>query len=815
MADNAGLSLQSLVLEGRLPQNLAKYHASMLNITTISQVSKLSELIHTEKSNTLNSLQNYIQASHSSTNQRVRKLELERTKLMHTLSALHQVSESNSSAKLLAKDVSSRIVSVKKEREIVMQTLNFVSDVSTLKHNIALVHEAFSQKNLLYAATKINIIRNLPEEVIDSEFTRKMVPSSEIPEEPGVLLNQWIQELATAFQEKFQKAVKDQKVGELTSVFEVFPSIGKAELGLDLYSKYVCDMVAEQSRKIMTTVPNKGPTFYAQALLHLFRIVSTVINEHSKVIAKYYGKECMAHIMTKIQKEADMQAGLILDTFETNRNVDEIVSKDFSSQQKFDIVEPSLNDHFALVNEFSAMLQNWSMYRKFFALKWQEFSGLAVDEKLVVPDPISKGAFTLKTQNQKVLTKFERLVNIYLYRSFHRSLSLEELPSLNDILTNPYVKQADLGSYPVSSVLDDMTMLIRSSLIAVVNIGEGSILMQFLDDLTKFIQSEYLVKFLQSNLKQLQPRLAGNTVLREHNPPSESVVASRAASPGVADQGKLSNLRFNFKGAASTAFSNIQSNLQAVYVDEESVLKLHQYLIYMNTIGVGCEYFDRLLVKDLVQDNATLLSDTFPFEDWPKVLSEKIHSVQDTILSQNKKLLRWSARVVFEVVLQSRITKIMGPIFSSTPEDNYLCTAENFEDISDIQSFKVMWLELIQPYEKMLYKTCYLELLTVLVENLVNSLSTRIWLLQVNELGAIKLDRELSALISLICRDRYSLRDKFTNLTQMILVLGLDDDDFDVNSGDVKKEILEGITWTLTFQERIDAKNLRIDRRRH
>ncbi|SCU90478.1 LANO_0D08900g1_1 [Lachancea nothofagi CBS 11611] len=815
------LPTDSQTLDTRLSTNLAKYHTVLSKISTVSQLAKLQAVISNEHSTTLKSLDDYVQPSHTSINQNVRALELQRTKLTQTLSKLHHALEDISISRDLAQQISSRIRSVDNERQRVAQTLQFVSHVQILKNNISMAHGAIERSDYKLAATSIDAILKLPPTIISSRFANKVVPSAEIPEDPLVLVEQWTNQLSKAFQEKFESAARNQDVSSLTSIFQLFPLIQKSNLGLDLYSRYVCDIIATQSRKLMTGAAPDNTTFYARALLHLFKIVSTIINEHSKIITECYGKEHMVHIMTKVQREADMQAGLVLDSFLETRKVEEVIQsiqkfEKLSSSPDEPVIEPPAVGRVSnIINEYSMILQNWSMYCRFFALKWYEFGGERVNEgEFQLPAPIFKGNFYSKIHNSGFLSSFQALVRYYLSASFTKTISLESLPSLNQYLTKKPYKHDDVSSYAFSSIVEDLTLIIRNCLIVNVNTGQSQLLGQFLDFLARFLQNEYLIKFLQHNLRQLQPRLTSNIILKKHVPPIDSNTASRAASPGVADPSKLSNLRFNFKGAASSALSNIQSNIQAVYADEESVLKLHEYLIYVNTLSIGGVFLQKLLSKELLQDRPQLLNDNFPFSREAQVLREKIEATEQNLLAQNNKLLQWAVKQLFENLLQPRIRKMLGALFVQGPTNEYFSSAVDFEDMSHLHQFSTDWTEFMMPYVNVLYKSCYAQLLSCIVDFMVAHISSRIWSLQVNELGSIKLDRELSSLIALVCDDQYVLREKFIKLTQIVLIAGFEDDDFDPTTKDLKREIVDSINWVLTPAERIRAGELRIDKRR-
>jgi hypothetical protein len=73
---------------------------------------------------------------------------------------------------------------------------------------------------------------------------------------------------------------------------------------------------------------------------------------------------------------------------------------------------------------------------------------------------------------------------------------------------------------------------------------------------------------------------------------------------------------------------------------------------------------------------------------------------------------------------------------------------------------------------------------------------------QVNELGSIKLERDYSGIIGEITSSQYNLRDKFLRVTQIVMILGFDDEDDEID-----------LNWVLTPSERLRARGLRVDRK--
>lgn len=843
-------SWDSNVLDGQLHRNVTKYSNFLQKLSTSSQVDKLSQLIKRERSEQLQSLDQFIEEAQTKHNSAIRKLELQRTDLTSTLSQYHSAVSVISDSNVVAKTINYDISTIDVEDKLIKKTLDFVSHVKKLKNNISVVHGALESKNYILAAKSIQEIRNVPKEILESEFAKKTVPSSEIPEEPSVLLDIWCEQFSELLRTNFLNAAKSQDVQQLTMMFKMFPMVGQDSLGLDLYSKYVCDIIAEKSRKVVTGDIKKNGVF-ARALFHLFRIVSTIINDHSKIISSCYGVNHMIHVMEKVEKEADLQGGLVLDMFTETRKVDRFVkeitewfskresidnqdeknnidsdddtrydSDDINDNEENNSTVIGANELSNLVNEFSEMLKTWSMYAKFFSARWYEFSNIKDVDCLVPPPPILDGRFTLKLKNDNVATNFETLIMFSLNKAFTKSLLLEELPSLNNLITLKSVKHDEVSSYPISSVLEDTALLIRENLMLTVNTGQYQIFSHFLDQLAKFYQNEFLVKFLQSKFKNLQPKLTVSLALKKYVPtgasPSNSNVNSRGISPSITESyasAKLSQLGFNFRGAAANALTNFQTNLQSVVSDEEAVLAFHHFLIYINTLSLSRRFVHKLLSIEILTERPNLLRCNFPFEDNAQQLITKVNACEDLMVKQNNKLQKWAVKFLFENIVSKRIRTITTNCFINGNDNNYVSGADDFEVMPGMNEFVKKWKQNMIPFQNILYDDAYTELLTLIVEYIIKIVEQRIWLLKVNELGATKLDRELSLFIQTICWFNYTLREKFTRLTQIVLILGFDDDNFDVTTGDIKEELVSSIKWVLSPQDRIEARNLKIDKR--
>lgn len=836
-----------------LSKQLSKYNLLLEQLSTVSQVNKLTDVIRNDHMETKKLLNLYLQESQLSHNKQIRRLELQRTDLTTTLTHFHQslsiLNDSNQASQKINQDIDTN------DREILYlkETLTFLNNIRTLKNNILLIQSALNESDYIVAATAIYDINQLPNEVIDSKFAGEIIPTPDLPFTPRQLLTRWVDELRTIFKEQFTKAVSESDITNLTKFFKLFPLINESNLGLDLYAKYITDMISMENQKF-TMGAMKFNSGFDRILLQLFNTASTVINEHSKIIARAYGIQFMTVVMEKIEIEVELQSGLVLNYFKEKR-----------------LTQENANNK-SLIIEFSNFLQNWSMYTRFFSVRWNEFKKIDIDNDtdtdyddskevtnnssqtpLQLVEPIVNGGFMKKLRDEQILSLFENKIRQYLVNSFSNSVKLEELPSLNNLITLDSVKHDDFSSWPISSVLEDFTLLIRQTLVFTVNTGQYTILSNFLQQLIKFIQNEYLIKYLQDRFKKLQEKLntAGSIItLKKYVPknvPTDENVLSTTPSfakltnlvhgdnsntnlnamgnsisnansnnTGSAAQGTSNNLqfsKFNIRGA----FAQIQSNLHSVVTQEDVpddiIIAFHQYLIYVNTLYGAVVSIEKLLIQEIIHDNTRLLPDNFPFNNESVKLMDELSNCKDHILTQVGKLQKWSLKYIFQNVCLPKLRNMLNGLFINGLENNYICGMEGLDDIGGMKNFIKNWNQLMIPLQNVLYHVAYLELLELMVNFVKNNVEQRFWSLQVNELGAVKLDRELSLFIDAVCGLQYNLREHFTKLTQIVLVLGFDDDDFDVATGDVKDELATTIHWVLSPTQRVQARNLKVDRR--
>lgn len=177
------------------------------------------------------------------------------------------------------------------------------------------------------AANHLHRASKIPHEIITGGFAEEMVPSAEIPDLPSVTLHNAAESLCGLFLREFEKAAAAADGEKVTRFFKLFPLIGRTEVGLDVYGRYVCQGVAARAREGMRgRGEGLGDFWYANALSRLFEHIASIVEQHGGLVEKHYGEGRMIRVIERLQVEADTQGGIIVDTWGDERNIDRKVS---------------------------------------------------------------------------------------------------------------------------------------------------------------------------------------------------------------------------------------------------------------------------------------------------------------------------------------------------------------------------------------------------------------------------------------------------------------------------------------------------------
>lgn len=289
------------------------------------------------------------------------------------------------------------------EKKRVEDTLEIVEQVSELKACVhGVVGSMGAAQDWEAAARYIARASKVPEEIIRGSFASNIVPSVEIPDPPWVTLETAKERLCTLFLREFDEAVKKGDGAKVTRDFKLFPMIGRDDMGLDVYGRYVCQGVATAARARLKDIPTRAGQqeiagwFYVDALTKLFEHVAHIVENHGELVEQHYGTGKMTKVIERLQVEVDVQGGIIFDSWNDDRGVERRLTdvKSYPSSLLFQSFLPpprsgtpkpngrgannagnsedevNLKEVDGLLNEITAMLGKWSFYMRFITGKY-------------------------------------------------------------------------------------------------------------------------------------------------------------------------------------------------------------------------------------------------------------------------------------------------------------------------------------------------------------------------------------------------------------------------------------------------------------
>ena len=232
-----------------------------------------------------------------------------------------------SGAASTAERISSAVKRLDLEQSRVRATLDVVEQVAELKVCVLGVTGAMGgAQDWEKAAGYLSRASKIPAEIVDGSFAEEIVPTAEVPDLPRVTLDNASESLGGLFLREFERAAKDGDGGKVTRFFKLFPLIGRSDVGLDIYGRYVCQGVASRARINLNAGTGgnqrKEGFFYANALTKLFEHIAQIVDGHGSLVERHYGVGKMVRVMERLQVEADVQGGIILESWSDERGID-------------------------------------------------------------------------------------------------------------------------------------------------------------------------------------------------------------------------------------------------------------------------------------------------------------------------------------------------------------------------------------------------------------------------------------------------------------------------------------------------------------
>lgn len=699
--------------------------------------------------------------------------------------------------------LSGRVRELDLEKQRVEETLRVVEQVAELKACVSgVVWSMGAPQDWEAAAGYVARASRIPEEIIRGGFAAATVPTVEIPDAPWVTLENARESLCGLFLREFEKAAKEGDGTKVTRFFKLFPLIGRGDVGLDVYGRYVCQGVAGTARQTLKAGTGghgaQDGFFYANAITKLFEHIAQIVESHGGLVERHYGSGKMVKVIERLQMEADVQGGIILDSWSDDRGVDRKLTdvksypfsflvQSFLPQQKgmagisrvnSPAVGGGTNDPRnsedegvnmkevdGLLNEIAVMLGRWSLYSRFIAGKCKEPDSQE-DAPLQVPDLLTKSNLSRKVSG-KLTTPYNVMSTFFFRRSVEKAFQIDEMPSGLSLSAQ---KQLD-GQPPfVISAVDDVMYIVNTVIQKTLSTHQREAVGSVLPTVGRVLGSDFVGMVQRKMRDESYPK----PVVQGGLPPEDKVIA---------------------------------------------------FIVLINSLDMANEYLERIIFtflgKSTERTNGAgpqpALEDTFPFEHDVTFVTNALNTLLSSFTSKTTELLGEGLQVLANQVAKPRVQRVLADAFR---EVDYTLSEEEMADIAaaeDIDEDELLdqvarrfehgWDALMKPIARIMTPKTFSTLLDLTAKHLARVLEKRAWGYsgRANAFGVICMERDFSAIVNVVSKGgNYSVRELFAKVSQVLMVANMEDDEWEEIMNDPADE---GIQWVLSEEERRRARS--------
>ncbi|KAG9243456.1 COG4 transport protein-domain-containing protein [Calycina marina] len=701
-----------------------------------------------------------------------------------------------------ASHLSSKVKALDLEKKRVEETLGVVEQVAELKACIqGVVGSMGAPQDWEAAAGYIARSAKIPTSIIEGKFAATVVPSAEVPDAPGITIENAKESLCGLFLREFEKAASAGDGGKVTRFFKLFPLIGREDMGLDVYGRYVCQGVAARARTNLKEGTKAGEAkdgfFYANALTRLFEHIAQIVENHGSLVERHYGSGRMVKVIERLQVEADVQGGIILDTWGDEKNVErrltDVKSYPFSFlvQSFLPIQKPSgisrtnspavgggtngrisedegvdMKGVDSLLSEMAVMLGRWSLYSRFLGEKCRDPSANS-EALLVMPDLLVKSALSRKISGRLTMP-FNILTTFFFRRSVEKAFQLDEFPT--GLSLNPSKPLEGIGPYIISPV-DDVMYIVNTVLHRSLSTSQRDVISSVIPTIGRVLGSDFVGMIQRKMRDESYPK----ALVQGGFPPEDKIVA---------------------------------------------------FIVLINSLDIANDYISRIVTSRLEPSEQASgvkgLLEMFPFSHDTVFVASALENLNLTFSTKTSELIGEGLTVLFERVIKSRLRPVLSDTFrdadySLTDEDLLDFARQNeAEEDSDLmhdlvaRRFEHSWDALMNPIQRLMTPKCFNMLLDSTAKYLARVLEKRIWSYagKINDLGATRLERDFLGIIGVIARGgKYGIRDMMARVAQICMLVTMEEEEWDA----LVEEETEGdeeMAWVLSVEERMRARNM-------
>lgn len=698
-----------------------------------------------------------------------------------------------SDASSTANRISSSVKRLDLEQSRVKATLTVVEQVGELKACVLGVAGSMgAPQDWETAASYLSRASKIPNEVINGSFAARIVPTAEVPDPPNVTLENASESLCGLFLREFDKAVKENDGSKITRFFKLFPLINRSEAGLDVYGRYVCQGVASRARANLNAGTggnqSKDEFFYANALTKLFEHIAQIVVGHGGLVESHYGAGKMTRVVERLQVEADLQGGIILDTWADERRIDRLLTdvksyaysflvQSFLPAQRGATGTPRSNSPApqrtsedegvdmkqvdAVLNEMTMMLGKWSLYTQFLTEKCQ-VEGATEAANKEAPAFLANSSLTQKV-NTKILSPFNTMTTFFFRRSVEKAFQLDENPS--DLSLNPH-KPLNNNPPHISSAIDDIMYIVSKIIQQSLATSQTQLVLNIIPTLSRVMSSDFLGMIQRKMRDESYPKAAIAGAL----PPEHTIVA---------------------------------------------------FIVLINDLDVAIDYITQIINKQTqaIPESPNAIATLFPSSSDAEAVTKSLHSFTSTFTEKTQSLLSDATNVLFGNVMKPRLRPILLDAFRDTDyaynaEDTPPSDGEDLDPEAKADQVRLRfqhgWDALTKPIARLMTEKTFATLLQLVLSYLSKVLEKRIWTYtgRINSAGAQRLERDVNSIIRTVVAGRkYELRNMFLRCVQICTVMNMEAEEWEeVDS--MGEGGWEGVADRLTAEERGRARRI-------
>ena len=573
---------------------------------------------------------------------------------------------------------------------------------------------------------------------------------------------------------RFDEAVQAEDLASIERFFKLFPLINMHEGGLEKFTHYLCSklvLTAEKNLQEAKSTPPNDPRYsivYADTLTLLFEGIARMVEIHQPLIETFYGPGRLITVMLMIQKECDKQSVKIIEEFKKQRKVPEKVNKVRESlyMKASQLSNPSnlankieAKDLDHILGEITLLQARSEMYFKFVRKR------VAADVKISTESNEQRDEKTKQLEQkiasselchimQELMSQYILLEDYFMTENIRKAIQHHRqtnktttdsastpslTPSASAIsLAAPTTAMGDEDfghSYTDSILLDDIFYIVKKCVSRAISSHNIDGVCAVANNASTILETDFCYGLLQSQLKMGYP--SGYLDLTMN-------VIQTSFQEG-----------YKMAAAQATGDSERQKTV---------------FLIAVNSAENATDYITRL-TSALQSELKSLVSQKSQHE------KDKVENCLAGLPAVGIKLqavLEQGIQQLRQAVVKPRI-KPWVDTFLGGHEINEEGYADSEANDPFVQNLILNLDGLLTSFKRSLTPKNYDALVNILVVEVTLQLEKAVFKSKFSRLGGLLFDREVRSLVAYFTNvTTWSIRDKFSRLTQMATILNLE-----------------------------------------